>query len=152
MAVVMTDSENKPIYQPIGTVSEESVKSHNLITGIRLTQASVSLTPGATLNVVKAKFQEVAQYLDDVRQNTNENEQLSLAAAIWYVNHGRSEDSNNLKKASVAFNAFPDLVVNQLSNLQFTNLTVVGVHQPTNELLGRKWNFRGNNTLISRRL
>ena len=139
-AVVVTNNDGNLSYQTIGVVSESSVKEHNLKPGIFLEQASITLTPGATSNQVKAKFQSAAQYLDSVRNRTPEDEQLPLAAAIWHVNHGRSGDRNSQKKASVAFMAFPDLLVKQLSDLQFTNLKVVGVHQPSNELRGRKWN------------
>jgi len=139
-AVVVTNNDGNPSYQTIGVVSESSVKEHNLKPGIFLKQASITLTPGATSNQVKAKFQSATQYLESVRQNTAEQEQLPLAAAIWHVNHARTGDKDSQKKASVAFMAFPDLVVKQLSDLQFTNLKVVGVHQPSNELRGRKWN------------
>lgn len=138
MAVVVTDKLGNSCYRPIGTVSEESVKEHNLQAGMRLT-AACSLTPGATATQVKAKFKEAAQYLEKVQQDTLQPEHLPIAAALWHANHTRSEQPNNLKKGSVAFNAFPDSVINQLSKLQFTNLTVVGLHQPTNEHLGRKW-------------
>ncbi len=139
-AVVVTNNDGNPSYQTIGVVSESSVKEHNLKPGIFLEQASIKLTPGATSNQVKAKFQSATQYLESVRQNTPEHEQLPLAAAIWHVNHTRTGDKDSQKKASVAFMAFPDLLVKQLSDLQFTNLKVVGVHQPSNELRGRKWN------------
>lgn len=139
-AVVKSDRQGNPWEQTIGIVSPESVEEHNLQAGTKLDQAIVTLVPGATAQQVKAKFKEAAQYLESLRQNTAESKQLTLAAALWSVNHARTENQNNLKKASVAFNAFPEQIVNQLSNLQFTNLTVVGVHQPSNELLGKRWN------------
>ncbi len=139
-AVLVTGSKENPTYQTIGVVSESSVKQHNLKPGIRIEQASNTLTSGATSNQVEAKFKSAAQYLEDVRNRTAEQSQLPLAAAIWHVNHPRNDDVDSLKKSGVAFNAFPELVVKQLSDLQFTNLKVVGVHQPSNELHGRKWN------------
>ena len=142
MAVVIQEQEGNLLTRPIGTVPEELVKEHNLQPNIRF-KATVALTSGVTTEQVNAKFKEAAQYLSEVRQNTPEEEHLPIAAALWHLNHARSEkspESNNLKKASVAFNAFPDQVINQLATLQFSNLTVVGVHQQSNEHLGRKWN------------
>lgn len=138
MAVVVTDKAGNSCCQPIGTVSEESVKEHNLQAGIRLT-ADCTLTPGATATQVRAKFKEAAQYLEKVQQQAPQTEHLPIAAALWHANHTRTEHSSGLKKASIAFNAFPDLIVSQLPSLQFTHLSVVGVHQPSNEHLGRKW-------------
>ena len=137
-AVVVSDSQGNPCEQTIGIVSPESIKEHDLKKGMKLASAAVILTSGATSQQVDAKFTEAAQYLESVRQNTPETEQLPLAAALWSVNHARSENQN-LKKAGVAFNAFPEQLVNQLSEFQFSNLTVVGVHQSSNEHSGRRW-------------
>lgn len=140
MAVIITDAKGESCYQPIGIVSEESVKEHNLRPGTRLSQAAIVLTGQATAEQVKAKFEEATRYLNAVRQNTPAAEHLSMAAALWEINHARTKvPSNNFKKASIAFNTYPNLVIDRLNDLQFTNLRVVGVHQPTNEHLGKKW-------------
>ena len=72
-----------------------------------------------------------------VRQQHPEAERQALAAALWHNAHTR--DEYQTKKALLAFKLFPNEVVKQLEELQFTDLKVVGLHFPTNECGNRRW-------------
>ena len=124
----------------VGRVSSSSMQEHNLRPSIHLNEGIVSLQAGASLSLVKAAFQEANDYLESVRQNTHEAEKPALAAALWHVCHTKEDKSYGpLKKASVALLAFPDQLVDQLKELQFTQLTVVGTHFASNKHQGRQW-------------
>lgn len=135
------DENGLPVWKHLGTVSEDSVKEHSLQAGIILSSAQVELKAGIGKHQVKAIFKEANQYLEEVNAQTPEDQKGSMASALWQVCHtkNKNQEFNNSKKASVAFNTYPDQVVAQLSTLQFTELSVVGTHQPTNEHLGRNW-------------
>ncbi len=135
------DENGLPVWKHLGTVSENSVKEHSLQAGIILSSAQVELKAGIGKHQVKAIFKEANQYLQEVNAQTPEDQKGSMASALWQVCHtkNKNQEFNNSKKASVAFNTYPDQVVAQLSTLQFTELSVVGTHQPTNEHLGRNW-------------
>ncbi|NEU77475.1 hypothetical protein PI95_034735 [Hassallia byssoidea VB512170] len=90
--------------------------------------------------MVEAAFSKASEYLETARNSTAQSEQLPLAAALHNISH--TEESHlyqGRKKASVAFVAFPDQIIRQLKELQFTNLSVVGTHQPSSEHNGRNW-------------
>ena len=126
--------------QSIGTVSVASVREHNLKAGMTIKQGKVSFQSGVSKSMVEAAFSKASEYLETVRNSTSESEKLPLAAALHNITH--TEESHlyqGRKKASVAFAAFPDQIIGQLKELQFTNLSVVGTHQPSSEHNGRNW-------------
>ncbi|MBD2605945.1 hypothetical protein H6G81_15805 [Scytonema hofmannii FACHB-248] len=126
--------------QSIGTVSVASVREHNLKAGMTIKQGKVSFQPGVSKSIVEAAFSKASEYLETVRNSTSESEKLPLAAALHNITH--TEESHlyqGRKKASVAFAAFPDQIIGQLKELQFTNLSVVGTHQPSSQHNGRNW-------------
>ncbi|MCA1993965.1 MAG: hypothetical protein LDL41_18250, partial [Coleofasciculus sp. S288] len=132
-------------WKELGVVSTESVKEHNLKAGISLSQASVEVRLGITQEEIDAKFDKARDYVDMVRAETPASEQQSLASALWHVTHASDQKGySEYSKASVAFSIFPNQVIEQLSEFQFDELTVSGVHQPTNE-----WGHALNNQEIS---
>ena len=143
MAMVdgVQDENGRTVWKRLGTVSEDSVREHSLQAGTLISSAQVELKAGIGKHQVKAIFKEANQYLEEVNAQTPEDQKDSMASALWQVCHtkNKNQEFNNSKKASVAFNTYPDQVVAQLSTLQFTELSVVGTHQPTNEHLGRNW-------------
>lgn len=143
MAMVdgVQDENGLPVWKRLGTVSKDSVREHSLQAGTLLSSAQVELKAGIGKHEVKAIFKEANQYLEEVNAQTPEDQKNSMASALWQVCHtkNKNQEFHNFKKASVAFNTYPDQVVAQLSTLQFTELSVVGTHQPTNEHLGRNW-------------
>lgn len=135
------DENGRQVWKRLGTVSESSVTEHKLTPSTMLKGATIELIPGATKTQVKGLLNEANQYLEEVRQNTDPSEEAAMFSAIWHVSHTKDDsDSNYSKKAGVAFSAFPNQLLKQLSDLKSIKLTVVGLHQPTNEHLGRKWN------------
>ncbi len=143
MAMVdgVQDENGRTVWKRLGTVSEDSVKEHSLQAGTLLSSAQVELKPGIGKHQVKAIFKEANQYLEEVNAQTPEDQKSSMASALWQVCHtkNKNQEFHNSKKASVAFRTYPEQVVAQLSTLQFSELSVVGTHQPTNEHLGRNW-------------
>jgi hypothetical protein len=130
----------KQTSQIIGTVSVASAREHNLKAGMTIKQGKVSFQPGVSKSMVEVAFSKASQYLETVRNFTAQSEKLPLAAALHNITH--TEESHlyqGRKKASVAFAAFPDQIIGQLKELQFTNLSVVGTHQPSSEHNGRNW-------------
>ena len=124
VAIDPTDNHN----QEIGTISAEQVKQFGLKPGHTLKGATIRIEPGATKTQSEAMFQRVTNYLDKIRQNTPELVQSSLAAALWDVSHTKSANTNYFKKASVAFNLFPERIVEQLEKPPVRDLVLVGSH------------------------
>lgn len=135
------DASGNPVWARLGTVSVGSVKEHNLQAGLTLHSAQVQLIPGVDKSQVKAIFKEANQYLQQINAQTPEEQKGAMASALWHICHTKNEKNfDNFKKASVAFSTYPEQVVTQLESLQFTELSLVGLHHPTNEHLGHNWN------------
>lgn len=129
-------------WKRLGSVSEDSVQEHNLKAGLVLKDAAIELKAGVDKHQIKAIYKEANHYLAEINAQTPLDQKMAMASAIWQLSHTKSdrEDYNTNKKAGVAFNAYPDQVVEQLSTLQFTKLQVVGLHfKETNEHHGRDW-------------
>ena len=138
---IFTDPETgEKVSQDLGTISTASAKEHDLKAGMTVKQGKVTFQPGVSKSMVEAAFAKASVYLETVRQSTPEDQKLPLAAALHDITHTEENQKyQGTRKASVAFAAFPDSVVEQLKELQFTELTVVGTHFPSNEHLGRQW-------------
>lgn len=128
------------VIQKLGTVSLASAKEHDLKVGMTIKQGKVEFQPGVSKSMVEAAFAKASEYLEAVRQSTPEDQELPLAAALHDITHTEeNQHYQGTRKASVAFAAFPERVIEQLKELQFTKLTVVGTHFSSNEYLGRQW-------------
>lgn len=129
-----TQYKNKqPQWQELGVVSAQSVKEHSLKDGFKLSNAKTKLTPGITDQQIKAKFKEAQTFIEQVRKQHLEHSN-QIQSAIWHSAHASNQKGyENYSKASVAFNVFPEVVVEQARDFQFTDITLAGMHQPTNE-------------------
>jgi hypothetical protein len=126
--------------RPIGTVSVASAKEHNLKAGMTIKQGKVAFQPGVSKSMVFTAFRKASEYLETVRNSIAQSEKLPLAAALHHITHTSEKlKYQGLRCASVAFAAFGDQIIGQLKELQFTNLSVVGTHQPSSEHNGRNW-------------
>ena len=105
----------------------KSMREHNLKPGMTIKEGNVEFHFGISDGMVDALKQQTLDYVESIRNSTLYNEKLQLAAAIHDVSH--TEENKNYsgqKKAGVAFAIFPDEVIGQLNQLQFTQLRVLG--------------------------
>ena len=118
----------KDIDIPIGTISMKSMREHNLKPGIIIEKGKVEFFSGISNNMIDALKQQTLEYVESIRESTPDNEKLQLAAAIHDVSHTEENKnySSGQKKAGVAFAIFPDEVIGQLNQLQFTQMRVLG--------------------------
>jgi hypothetical protein len=145
IAQVIDDQGNSTDeWKELGTVSETSRKEHNLCSNTSIKEAQVKGELGITSEQIEAKFKQAQDYVTKVRLETALEDKNKLAAALWNVTHVSNQKGySEYSKASVAFNIFPNQVIEQLSEFQFDELTVSGVHQPTNE-----WGTELNNKQV----
>jgi hypothetical protein len=139
------NADGQEIDIPIGTISMKSIKEHDLKPGMSVKQGKVEFYFGISDGMIDALKQQTKEYLESIRNNTPEAEKLQLAAAIHHVTH--TEESKKylgVRRASIAFALFPDEVISQLQQLQFTEMRVIGTQ--FNECALR--NFRGEKVPI----
>ncbi|AKG21325.1 hypothetical protein [Calothrix sp. 336/3] len=135
----------KVINIPIGTVSIDSVKEHNVKPGTTIKQGKVEFHFGISDGMIDALKQQTREYVESISKETPLEDKLQLAAAIYDVSHtGESKNYSGLKRAGVTFAVFPDYAIAQLQNLQFTEMRVIGTQ--FNECAGR--NFAGEKVAI----
>ena len=119
--------DGKDINMNIGTISMKSMREHNLKPGMTIKQGEVEFHFGVSDGIIDALKQQTLEYVESVRDGSPENEKLQLAAAIHDISHTESNKNySGLKKASVAFAIFPEEVIGQLNQLQFTQMRVLG--------------------------
>ncbi|PMB27532.1 hypothetical protein CEN46_01325, partial [Fischerella thermalis CCMEE 5318] len=135
-------SDGKEIDMPIGTISMKSMSEHDLKPGMFIEQGKVEFHFGISDGMIDALKQQTREYLESVKNNTPEAERLQLAAAIHDVSH--TEEKYGMRRAGVAFAVFPESVENQLKQLQFTQMKVIGTQ--FNEYANR--NFKGEKVAI----
>ena len=124
------------VERPIGVISAEEIKEHGLKPGHTLRGAEISLEPGITKTQVQAMFKQSQDYLEQFRQGIPEQEKEALAAALWWVSHGKNGTA--YRKSSVALNLFPEQIVKQLEKPPVQDLTISGVlHSP--DYKGKIW-------------
>ncbi len=135
--------DGKEIDIPIGTISMKSMSEHDIKPGMSIKQGKVEFHFGISDGMIDALKQQTKEYLESVRNNTPEAEKLQLAAAIHDVSH-TEEKYSGMRRAGVAFAFFPSEVINQLKQLQFTQMKVIGTQ--FNECADR--NFKGEKVAI----
>ena len=130
-------------WQTLGNISKETVKQHNLKPGMTLKGAKIEIKPGITPQEVKVKFQVARDFAEETKaQYTTET--YKIQSAIWHSAHASDQKGyDNYSKATAAFNIFPEIVTQQAKEFQFTNITLAGIHHPTNE-----WGQELNNKTI----
>ncbi len=104
---------------------------------VAIPQAKVTLRPGVTEERIQGVYKELDNYVDLVRQSNTGASSNALASALWHNAHSR--DEHNTRKALIAFKIFPNEVLKQVEQLQFTELKVVGLHFSTNEYGNKQW-------------
>ncbi len=140
-----TTSDGKEVNIPIGTISINSMKEHDLRPGMSIQQGKVEFHFGISDSMIDTLKQETKEYVESIRNETPETERLQLAAAIHDVSHTQgSKNYSGLKKAGVAFAIFSAEAIAQLQQLQFTQIRVIGTQ--FNELVGR--NFVGEKVAV----
>ncbi|MEL7245969.1 MAG: hypothetical protein AAGM40_27095, partial [Cyanobacteria bacterium J06573_2] len=122
------NSDGKDVDITIGTISMKSIREHNLKPGMKIKQGNVEFNFGISDGIVDALKQQTLEYVESIRESTPDNEKLQLAAAIHDISHTEENKnySSGQKKAGVAFAIFPDEVIGQLNQLQFTQMRVLG--------------------------
>ena len=124
---------NSTKWEKIGVVSAQSVQEHNLENGLKLSNAKIQIVSGITDDQIKAKFQEAKTFAEQIR-NEHSDQSQQLQSAIWHSAHASNQKGYaHYSKASVAFNIFPEIVAELALEFQFTDITLAGMHQPTNE-------------------
>ena len=120
-------SDGNDIIIPIGTISFRSIKEHQLKPGMVVEQGNVEFHFGISDSMIDTLKQQSKEYVESIRSNTPTLEKLKLAAAIHDISHTQ-ENYKYLgkRRASVAFAVFPDEVINQLKDLQFTEMRIMG--------------------------
>ncbi|MGB3653425.1 MAG: hypothetical protein WBA41_19700 [Rivularia sp. (in: cyanobacteria)] len=147
-------SSAKEVDIPIGTISMKSMREHNLKPGIIIEKGKVEFFNGISDSLIDALKQQTLEYVESIRNSTPENEKLQLAAAIHDISH--TEENRNysgLKKAGVAFAIFPDEVIGQLNQLQFTQMRVLGTqfnHYADRNFAGEKVQIKFENGINPR--
>ena len=119
----------------LGTVSERSLKEHNLVDGMTLSNAFIQLTKGASSQQKEALLKEARDFIEKTRsQYGSSDEAKALQSAIWHTAHASNQKGyENYARASAAFNIFPELVAERAKEFQFDEIILAGMHQPTNE-------------------
>jgi hypothetical protein len=130
-------------WKKLGVVSAQSIKEHGLQDGFKLTNAKTELTEGITDQQIKAKFKEARIFAEQVR-NEHSLQSQQIQSAIWHSAHASNQKGYaHYSRESVAFNIFPEIVAELAKEFQFTDITLAGMHQPTNE-----WGQELNNKTV----
>ncbi|MBE9128707.1 MULTISPECIES: hypothetical protein [unclassified Coleofasciculus] len=153
-------------WETVGTVAPESIKEHGLKERMTLFNAKTELKPGITQSEIDAKFARANDFADQIRnqnpdgsrynggnpRNALPQKAKALQSAIWDAAHAsRQKGYQNYSRASTAFNIFSEQVAERVKEFQFKELTLAGVHHPTNEW-GDKLNNKTVNPERSRRV
>ncbi|MDV3001145.1 MAG: hypothetical protein N5P05_002751 [Chroococcopsis gigantea SAG 12.99] len=123
--------------KPLAAVAVSSIAQYAMKPGMKLTGGQGALNSGITQEPINAIYSSLDEYVEMVRSQHPPGERKSLAAALWQSAHTR--DDYGTKKALLAFKLFPDEVIEQVKELQFKELSVVGLHFPSNEHGNRAW-------------
>ncbi|BAZ37573.1 hypothetical protein NIES4101_34960 [Calothrix sp. NIES-4101] len=130
---------------PIGTVSSDSVKEHNIKPGMSMQQGKVEFHFGISDGMIDALKQQTREFVESIREEIPIEEKAQVAAAIHDVSHtGESKNYSGVKRAGVTFAVFCEEAIAQLQNLQFTEMRVIGTQ--FNQCAGRS--FAGEKVAI----
>lgn len=119
--------DGKEIDITIGTVSMQSIQEHDLKPGMSIEGGKIEFHCGISDGMIDDLKQQTKEYVESIRNSILGSEKLQLAAAIHDVSHtGESGNYSVTKRAGVAFAIFPDEVIAQLKQLQFSQIRVIG--------------------------
>lgn len=134
-----TTSDGNNISIPVGTITFRSIKEHQLKPGMLVEKGNVEFHFGVSDRMVDALKQQLKEYVESIGSNTPTEEKLQLAAAIHDISHTEENFKySGMRRASVAFAVFPDEVISQLKELQFTQMRIIGTQ--FNEYAHRNFN------------
>ena len=107
---------------------------------VELGKLDVDINPALNSSHEKAAFKLAYEYAATVRQNVPEKERFAIAAAMWNLSTKRVKEEYDInKRAGAVFAIFGEEIKEQLHQLQFTELTVVGTHRDASEHKGKVW-------------
>lgn len=156
-------SDDSSQFFPLGTLSEHSrqiltsllneeslarIKSGE---GLITKNVSVEVASPLSQRQVKLMFRKAYDFLGEFNKTIPQEQKRAMAAACWHLGTNRGgEDQGGgsgekgnrpeYKISNFSFAAFPEQVIEQLEQLQFTNLTVTGIHvAESNQHYGRVW-------------
>lgn len=153
-----------PKFTLLGTLCEHSRQSLNEVLNAEAIQKIQSGDGLITKNVavevasplsqrqVKLMFAKAYDFLAEFNSSIPEDQKRAMAAACWHLGTNRGFEEKSLdeegtgshqeyKISNFSFAAFPDEVIEQLKQLQFTKLTVTGINAAeSNQHFGREWN------------
>jgi hypothetical protein len=139
-----------PAKKQLGLLTEASVLENqetfktlhqkNKSNWIELGKLDININPALNPSHEKAAFKLAYEYAATVRENIPEKERLAIAAAMWNLSSKRVKGEYDInKRAGAVFAIFGEEIKEQLNQLQFTELTVVGTHRDASEHKGRAW-------------
>ena len=118
----------------IGTVCELSRANNSLKAGLKTSGATVANAALCTEFQVRSMFFDANAIASKFRDSISPEELQQMAAATWHLctteSHKKFDPNNNYKISNFAFAAFPEEIIEQLKELQLTNLTVTGLTHP----------------------
>ena len=119
-----------PIYKTLGTVCEVSRQQLGLKEWNESKGVKAILTAPLTRREVNNLFSEAYQISDRFRESIPLEERQVYAAAAWHSSTNRSGiKDKNTKVSNFVYATFPDEIVEQLKELQFTEFTTGGINK-----------------------
>ena len=124
--------ENKDAFQ--------TLHKKNKSNWIELGKLDININPALNTSHEKAAFKLAHEYASKTRENIPEKERLAISAAMWNLSTKRVKEEYDInKRAGAVFAIFGEEIKEQLNQLQFTELTVVGTHRDASEHQGKVW-------------
>ncbi|NJN14066.1 MAG: hypothetical protein HC815_41830, partial [Richelia sp. RM1_1_1] len=107
---------------------------------IELGKLDININPALNPSHEKAAFKLAYEYAAKIRENIPDKERLVTAAAMWNLSTKRVKEEYDMnKRAGAVFAIFGEEIKQQLHQLQFTELTVVGTHRDGCQHQGKVW-------------
>ncbi len=139
-----------PAKKQLGLLTEASVLENqdtfqtlhqkNKSNWIELGKLDIDINPALNSSHEKAAFKLAYEYAAKTRENIPEKERLAYSAAMWNLSTKRVKEEYDInKRAGAVFAIFGEEIKEQLNQLQFTELTVVGTHRDASEHKGKVW-------------
>ncbi len=158
-------SDDSSEFLPLGTLSEHSRQTLTSLLneeslariksgeGVITKNVSVEVASPLSQRQVKLMFRKAYDFLSEFNKTIPQEQKRAMAAACWHLGTNRGiEDKGGdgvdpcarpeYKISNFSFAAFPEQVIEQLEQLQFTNLTVTGINvAESNQHYGRVWDL-----------
>jgi hypothetical protein len=124
--------ENKDAFQ--------TLHHKNKSNWIELGKLDIDINPALNTSHEKAAFKLADECAAKSRENIPEKERLAYSVAMWNLSTKRVKEEYDInKRAGAVFAIFGEEIKEQLHQLQFTELTVVGTHRDASEHKGKVW-------------